>query len=130
MANAPVLAHYDTTKRLKLATDTSSYGIGAVISHIYDDGSEKLIAYALRTLSNAEKHYAQIDKEALAIIFRIQKLHAYLYGRKFVLVTNHKPLVSLFGPKKAVAPLAAAQLQRWAITLSMYSYDIEYKPTS
>lgn len=130
LADAPVLAHYDATKKLKLATDASSYGIGAVISHTYDDGSERPIAYASRTLSNAEKHYAQIDKEALAIIFGIQKFHAYLYGRKFVLVTDHKPLVSLFGPKKAIPPLAAARLQRWAITLSAYSYDIEYKPTS
>ena len=130
LVDAPVLAHYDATKKLKLATDASSYGIGAVISHTYDDGSERLIAYVSRTLSNAEKNYAQIDKEALAIIFGIQKFHAYLYGRKVVLVTDHKPLVSLFGPKKAIPPLAAARLQRWAITLSAYSYDIEYKPTS
>ena len=112
LADAPVLAHYDTTRKLKLATDASSYGIGAVISHTYEDGSERPIAYASRTLSIAEKHYAQIDKETLAIIFGIQKFHAYLYGRKFVLVTNHKPLVSLFGPKKAIPPLAAARLQR------------------
>ena len=46
-----------------------------------------------------------------------------------MLVTDHKPLVSLFGPKKAIPPLAAARLQRWAITLSAYSYEIEYKPT-
>ena len=129
LTEAPVLAHYDGTKNLKLATDASSYGVGAVISHMYDDGSERPIAYASRTLSKAEKGYAQIDKEALAIIFGIQKFHTYLYGRRFVLVTDHKPLVSLFGPKKAIPPLAAARLQRWAITLSAYSYEIEYKPT-
>jgi len=68
LASAPVLAHYDPTKRLKLATDVSAYGIGVVISHTYDDGSERAIAYASRTLSSAEKHYVQIDKEAFAII--------------------------------------------------------------
>ena len=45
-------------------------------------------------------------------------------------VTDHKPLVTLFGPKKAIPPLAAARLPRWAIILSAYSYDTEYKPTS
>ena len=130
LVKAPVLTHYDPTKKLKLATDASAYGIGAVLSHTHDDGSERPIAFASRTLSDTEKRYAQIDKEALAIIFGVQKFHVYLYGRRFVLVTDHKPLVSLFGPKKAILPLAAARLQRWAITLSAYSYDIEYKSTS
>ena len=102
LAKAPVLTHYDPTKKLKLATDASAYGIGAVLSHTNDDGSERLIAFASRTLSNTEKRYAKIDKEALAIIFGVQKFHVYLYGQRFVLVTDHKPVVSLFGPKKAI----------------------------
>ena len=130
LIKAPVLTQYDPTKKLKLATDASAYGIGAVLSHTHDDGSERPIAFASRTLSDTEKRYAQTDKEALAIIFGVHKFHVYLYGRRFVLLTDHKPLVSLFGPKKAIPPLAAAQLQRWAITLSAYSYDIEYKSTS
>ena len=62
LADTPVLAHYDATKKLKLATDASSYGIGAVISHTYEDGSERLIAYALRTLSNAENTMHRLTK--------------------------------------------------------------------
>ena len=71
LKEAPVLAHYDGTKNLKLATDASSYRVGAVIAHTYDDESKRPIAYASRTLSKAEKYYAQIDKEALAVIFGI-----------------------------------------------------------
>ena len=83
--------------------------------------------YASRTLSSAKTNYAQIDKEALALVFAIQKFHTYLYGRKFALVTDHKPLVTLLGPKKGISPLAAPWLQRWAIILAAYSYEIEYK---
>ena len=76
-----------------------------------------------------KQNYVQIDKEALALVFAVQKFHTYLYGRKFVLVTDHKPLVTLLGPKKGIPPLVAARLQRWAIILAAYSYEIEYKST-
>ena len=80
-------------------------------------------------MSNAEKNYAQIGKEELALVFAVQKFHTYLYGQKFVLVADHKALVTLLGPKNAIPPLAAARLKRWAIILATYSYEIEYKST-
>ena len=55
LSSAPVLAHYDVTQKLKLAADASAYGLGAVISHAYEDRSEKPIAYVSRTLSKVEK---------------------------------------------------------------------------
>jgi len=129
LMEAPVLAHYDPSCPLKLAADASAYGIGAVLSHCYKDGSERPIAFTSRTLTSAEKNYAQIDKEALALIYGVQKFHVYLYGRKFILVTDHKPLVSLLGPTKGIPLTAAARLQRWALLLAGYQYDIQFKPT-
>ena len=53
-----------------------------------------------------------------------------MYGRKFTLTTDHKPLAAILGPKKGIPTLAAARLQRWALLLSAYTYDIKFKPTS
>ena len=124
-----VLIHYDVARPLRLAADASAYGIGAVISHVMDDGSERPIAFASRTLMPSERNYAQVEKEALSLLFGVCKFHSYLYGRKFTLITDHKPLTSILGPKRGVPPIAAARLQRWALKLSAYSYEIEFRST-
>ena len=130
LSSASVLVHYDPTLPLTLAGDASAYGIGAVISHVLPDGSEKPIAFASRTLTPSERNYAQIEKEGLSLIFGVKKFHQYLYGRKFLLVTDHKPLLAILGPKKGIPSLAAARLQRWAVLLSAYQYEIKFKSTT
>lgn len=90
---------------------------------------DRVVAYASRSLTSHELHYSQIHKEALAIVFAIEKFHQYLYGRKFVLRTDHKPLVSIFGPNVGIPTAAASRLQRWAIKLAAYDFDIEYVKT-
>ena len=120
LAEAPVLEHYDPRKPLTLATDASPYGIRAVLSHVMEDGSEKPVAYASRTLNDIEKRYSQLDKEALAIIFGVKRFHHYLYGRPFAIVSDHKPLQYLLSESRAVPTMASARLQRWALLLSAY----------
>ena len=129
LVSSSFLTHFNPALPLKLAGDASSYGVGAVISHVMDDGTEQPIAFASRTLTKSEQNYAQIEKEALSLIYGVKKFHTYLYGRKFSLITDHKPLTAILGPKHGIPPLAAARLQRWALILAAYTYDIEYRTT-
>ncbi|XP_041453560.1 uncharacterized protein K02A2.6-like [Lytechinus variegatus] len=123
-----LLTHYDPEQELELSVDASPYGVGAVISHVNNNGNRKPVAYASRSLNQHEKGYAQLDKEALAIMFGLQRFRTYLYGRKFVIRTDHKPLERILGPKTAIPTLAAQRLQRWAIILSAFDYELKYIP--
>ena len=125
-----VLAHFQSSVPIGISCDASEVGIGAVLFHRYPDGSERPIANVSKTLTETQRRYSQIQKEALAIIFALKKFHQFLYGRSFILVTDHKPLIALFGPHRATPVLAANRLARWALMLNQYQYSIEYRKTS
>lgn len=127
LLDSDALTHFDPTLPLQLACDASPYGVGAVISHIMPTGEERPIAFASRTLNQAERNYAQIEREALGIVFGVRKFHQYLYGRKFTLLTDHRPLTTIFGSHTGIPSLAASRMQRWALLLSAHDYDIKYR---
>ena len=85
-----------------------------VLSHVLEDGTEKPIAYASRTLNLVEKRYSQLTRQgsSIAIVFGVKCFHKYLYGR---------PLQYLLSENKAVPVMASARFQRWALILSSYA---------
>ena len=111
LTSANVLTHYMPSLPIRMAADASAYGIGAVIAHIFQDGREHPVAFSFRTLTSSESKYSQIEKEALLLVFRVRRFHQYLYGRSFTLVTNHKPLLAILGPKKGIPSIAVARMQ-------------------
>lgn len=124
-----VLVPYDEKGKPILACDASPYGVGTLISHVMDDGEQRPIAFASRTLTKSKRNYLQIEKEALGIVFGVWKFQRYLYGRTFHLLTDHKPLVTVLGPKTAVPTLAAARMQCWAVILQVHNYQVDYRPS-
>ncbi|KAG6928696.1 hypothetical protein G0U57_007605, partial [Chelydra serpentina] len=130
LLNSEVLTHFDPSLPLQLACDASPYGVGAVVSHIMPSGEERPIAFASRTLSKAETNSAQIEHEALGIVSGIRKFHQYQFGRRFTLLTDYRPLTSIFGPYTGIPPLAASCMQHWALLLSAHTYEIKYRKST
>lgn len=130
LTTAPVLTHYNPKLPLIVACDASPQGVGAVLSHKLENGDERPVAFASRSLSKAERNYSQIDREGLAIQFGVKRFHRYIYGRHFMLISDHKPLLGLFGEDRQIPPMASARVQRWALQLAAYEYTFQYKPGS
>ncbi|GFY13232.1 RT_RNaseH domain-containing protein [Trichonephila clavipes] len=113
---------------LNKTSDASPVGIGCVLSHVYPDGSERPIAFASRTLSGSEKNTPKLIKK-LSIVWAVRKFYLYLKGRRFTLITDHKPLIAIFGSKRGLPVLAATRLLHYALILQSFEFDIIFRKT-
>jgi hypothetical protein len=120
ICQTPVLAFYDPNKELTVENDACEYGIGSVLRQ-----EDRPVAYASRSLSEAERRYAQIEKEMLAAVYGLEKFHHYTYGREVQVVTDHKPLVAISNKPLSKAP---KRLQSLLLRAKNYNTSITYKP--
>ncbi|GJQ71451.1 hypothetical protein Trydic_g11176 [Trypoxylus dichotomus] len=117
----PISQYPDFSKTFNITTDASNFAIGAVLSQ-GPIGKDLPVAYASRTLNPAECNYSIIEKELLAIVWTIKYFGPYVYGTKFNIITDHKPLQWLFSLKEP-----SSKLDRWRLKLEEYDYNIIYK---
>ena len=124
LINAPILQYPDFTKQFIITTDASNFALGAVLSQNID-GKDMPIAYASRTLNEHEINYSTTEKKLLGIVWGTKYFRPYLYGNKFKIRTDHRPLVWLMSMKDPNSKLA-----RWKERLDEYNFEIEYKKGS
>ncbi|KFM57554.1 Transposon Ty3-I Gag-Pol polyprotein, partial [Stegodyphus mimosarum] len=120
LVNKPVLQYYDINMPVVLSVDASQEGLGAVLLQ-----NNLPVAYASKALTDTQKNYAQIEKETLAIVFACEKFHQYIFGKCFIVESDHKPLETIFKKPLNKCPV---RLQRMRIRLQPYQFEIKYKP--
>jgi hypothetical protein len=111
------------TKEFILTTDACDWAVGAFLAQIHDE-ILRPNGYFSKGLSKAQKKYPKIEKELLAIVLGIEFFHEILYGRHFIVITDHKPLIYLLKKKEHVAQ----RLQRWILKMQIYEFEIRYIP--
>lgn len=125
LCSMKLLTHYDPKKEIIVTCDASDDGIAGVLSHRIN-GEEKPVFFVSRTLSVAEKKYPILHREALAIVFAMEKFYKYVYGHFVEIHSDHKPLEGIFQAKKGVPSVIANRVQRYILRMSIFDYKIKY----
>ena len=122
LISPPILTYPEFDKEFIVTSDASDLAIGAVLSQ-GEVGKDRPICYVSRSLNSAETKYATIEKELLGIIYAVEQFRPYIYGRKFTIYTDHKPLKWLMNLNNP-----SSRLFRWKIRLEEFDYEVKYKP--
>lgn len=124
LISPPILQYPDFSKTFVLTTDASDFALGAILSQGII-GEDLPISFASRSLTKYERNKSVIEKELLGIYWGIEFFRPYLYGRKFTVVTDHRPLIALFSHRNP-----SSKLTRIRLDLSDYDFEIVYKKGS
>ena len=123
MAKTETLGYFDSAAKTRVITDASPVGLGAILVQ-EQNGEERVICYASRSLTDVEKRYSQTEKEALGIVWACERLHMYLYGTDFEILTDHKPLQFIYSKKSQ----PSARVNRWVLRLQPYRFTVRHIP--
>ncbi|KAK3752856.1 hypothetical protein QZH41_000328 [Actinostola sp. cb2023] len=125
LTNAPVTSYFDPDRDTEINVDASPVGLGAILAQTDPvTGEKNVVAYASRALTDVESRYSQTEREALGVIWGCEYFHLYVYGKPVTVVTDHKPLVTIFNDPKSKPP---ARIERWTLRLQPYQVTIVYK---
>jgi len=124
MASPPVLSSYDVTQPVTLTTDASEKAIGGILTQ-----GGKPVMFVSRMCTPAEQRYSNIEREGLAVVWCVMRLKQLLLGKHFDLVTDHKPLLKIYGGRN-LPKVASNRLVRWSILLQRFNFSIQHKPGS
>uniref|UniRef100_A0A0N5BY74 RNA-directed DNA polymerase n=1 Tax=Strongyloides papillosus TaxID=174720 RepID=A0A0N5BY74_STREA len=119
------VVHYSLKEKLLLACDSSENIMGATLFHVYSDNSRKPIISACKTLTSFEKKYDIASKEALAIVYFVQRFNQYLRCRKFEIECDNRAVTCIFQNNKNISKLAAKRIARYRLILSHYDFSIK-----
>ena len=123
LCSYPILRYFDVTRPARLYTDASDYSVGAVLGQMDEQGREFVCEYFGRALRKNERNYSVSEKELLAVVEATTRFRIYLASRKFKIFVDHRALVFMNHLKSPTSP----RLQRWAMFMSQFSYEIVYK---
>lgn len=123
ITSPPILKFFNPNQPVRVRCDASENGLGALLEQF--DKNWHPVAFASRSCTPTEKAYASIEREALSILFGCKRFHEYIYGRKFTIFNDHKPLQSIFKKQITECP---PRIQRFLYQLQKYDFVLEYSP--
>ncbi|XP_055542831.1 uncharacterized protein K02A2.6-like [Wyeomyia smithii] len=128
--NVRTLGFYDPDDITELYADASPVGLGAVLVQRDSGSTPRVISFASKGLSDAERIYPQTQREALAVVWAVEKFYLYLFGLKFTIFSDHKALEYIFGGKYRDGRRACSRAEAWALRLQPYNFVVKYVPGS
>lgn len=117
-------AYFDPNKYCSVVVDASPVGVGAALIQPDTNNVQRVITFVSRSLTDVETRYSQTEREALACVWACERLHRYIYGAEFDLISDHKALQFMYGNPKAKLP---ARIERWRLRLQPYKFRLLYE---